>query len=432
VSRISVVGTGYVGLTTAVCLAHLGHTVTGVDIDPEKVALLKQGKPTFVEPGMPALLESGLASGNLAFTTDYLEAIPSSEFVFIAVPTPMGRHGDADLIFVRAASRAIGEALRGPVTIVNKSTVPAGTGDIVAGIVSEALTSPIAFDVVSNPEFLREGSAIQDFLHPDRLVFGAHNRTAARAVAALFEGITAPHIVTDLYSAEMLKYASNAYLATRIAFINEIARICERLGADVKVVSHGMGLDHRIGPLFLEAGLGYGGSCFPKDVKALVHVAENLGYHPELLDVVIETNLDQRRLVVEKLHEVLGGLRHQTVGLLGLAFKPNTDDMRDAPSLDVIHHLLEKGAHVRAYDPLAMTVAKTHLDSTVEFCLDSYAVASNADALVIVTEWDEFRGLDLARVRGLMRRPVVVDGRNIYDPDTMRELGFVYRGVGRS
>jgi len=270
-------------------------------------------------------------------------------------------------------------------------------------------------------------------MHPDRLVFGAHHRPAAEAVAGLFtDSVNAPVVITDLATAEMAKYASNAYLATRIAFINEIARICEPLGADIKGVSHIMGLDHRIGPLLLEAGLGYGGSCFPKDVRALAHVAESLGYHPELLDIVIKTNLDQRKAIVQKLNEVLGGLRQQTVGVLGLAFKPNTDDVRDAPALDVVHELLEKGAQVRAYDPLAMPRARQQLDSVVEFCGDSYSVATGADALVIITEWDEFRELDLSRVKELMRRPVVVDGRNIYDPHRMRELGFIYRGVGRS
>jgi UDPglucose 6-dehydrogenase len=432
-SIIAVVGTGYVGLTTAVCLADIGHEVTGVDVDASKIAALRRGEPTFQEPGVGALLQQGLASGRLRFATDYADVIPACEFVFITVPTPMATAGEADLAFVREAAQAIGECLTAPVTIVNKSTVPAGTGEMIARIVSETRRRDVPFHVVSNPEFLRQGTAVHDFMHPDRLVFGAHDRAAAEAVAALFAGaVSAPVVITDLASAEVAKYASNAYLATRIAFINEIARICEPLGADIKVVSHIMGLDHRIGPLLLEAGLGYGGSCFPKDVRALAHVAENLGYHPELLDIVIKTNLDQRKAVVNKLNEVLGGLRHQTVGVLGLAFKPNTDDVRDAPSLDVIQDLLERGAQVRAYDPLAMPRARQQLNSVVEFCSDSYSVATRADALVIITEWDEFRELDLSRVKALMRRPVVVDGRNIYDPRRMRELGFIYRGVGRS
>jgi len=317
------------------------------------------------------------------------------------------------------------------VTIVNKSTVPIGTGNIVARIVGESLKEEIPFFVVSNPEFLREGSAIYDFMHPDRLVFGSHDAAAARAVAALYGKLDTTLLITDLHTAEMIKYASNAFLATRISFINEIARICERVDADVKVVSQGMGLDRRIGPLFLDAGIGYGGSCFPKDVKALARMAETMGYHPELLDAVMEINLDQRTLVVEKLREVLGGLRDQVIGVLGLSYKPNTDDVREAPSIDVIHSLLQKGARVRAYDPKAMPVLKREL-SGIAYCDDAYAVAEGADALLIVTEWDEFRVLDLERIKRIMRRPVIVDGRNIYDPKTMREAGFVYRGVGRS
>jgi UDPglucose 6-dehydrogenase len=284
---------------------------------------------------------------------------------------------------------------------------------------------------VSNPEFLREGSAIHDFMHPDRLVFGSHHESAARSVAALYSTLETKVLLTDLHTAEMIKYASNAFLATRISFINEIARICERVDADVKVVSEGMGMDRRIGPLFLDAGIGYGGSCFPKDVKALARMAETMGYHPELLDAVMEINLDQRTLVVEKLREVLGGLRGQVIGLLGLSYKPNTDDVREAPSIDVIENLLQKGAEVRAYDPKAMPVLKGQMDA-IQYCQDPYAVASGADALLVVTEWDEFKQLDLDRLKQVMRRPVIVDGRNIFDPKTMRDRGFVYRGVGRS
>ncbi len=430
VGKVSVIGTGYVGLTTAVCLADLGHHVTGVDIDSAKIATLQRGKPTIYEPGLPELMARVGKTGRLRFTTEYQEAIPEAEFVFIAVATPMGRRGEADLVFVKQAAKSIAAEMRTPLTIVNKSTVPIGTGDIVSRIVQENLQDETPFSVVSNPEFLREGSAIHDFMHPDRLVLGAHDRGAAERVAAVYEKLDAPLLFTDLYTAEMIKYASNAFLATRISFINEIARICERLDADVTVVAEGMGLDHRIGPLFLEAGIGYGGSCFPKDVKALARMAETMGYHPELLDAVMEINLDQRKLVVEKLREVLGGLRNQIVGVLGLSYKPNTDDIREAPSLDVIASLLQKGAEVRVYDPAAMPVAKPQLNS-IQYCEDAYTLARGADALLIVTEWDEFRRLDLQRIKTLMRRPVVIDGRNIYDPKAMRELGFVYRGVGR-
>jgi UDPglucose 6-dehydrogenase len=431
VSSIAVVGTGYVGLTTAVCLADLGHQVTGVDSDAKKIERLRRGEPTIYEPGLDELLAGGLGSGRLTFTTDYAPAIPDAEFVFIAVGTPPGRRGEADLVYVKQAAKAIALAMKKTMTIVNKSTVPIGTGNIVARIVGENLQDEIPFYVVSNPEFLREGSAIYDFMHPDRLVFGSHHESAAHAVAGLYSKLQTKLLVTDLHTAEMIKYASNAFLATRISFINEIARICERVDADVKVVSEGMGLDRRIGPLFLDAGIGYGGSCFPKDVKALARMAETMGYHPELLDAVMEINLDQRTLVVEKLREVLGGLRGQVIGLLGLSYKPNTDDVREAPAIDVIENLLQKGAEVRAYDPKAMPVLQQQMNS-IQYCKDAYDVADGADALLIVTEWDEFRQLDLDQLKDLMRRPVIVDGRNIFDPRTMRERGFVYRGVGRS
>jgi len=430
-SAIAVIGTGYVGLTTAVCLAKLGHQVVGVDIDEAKVARLRSGQATIYEPGLEELMQETQKSGRLVFTGDYREAIPAADFVFIAVGTPPGRRGEADLVYVKQAAKAIAGAMKKSVTIVNKSTVPIGTGNIVARIVGESLGNEIPFHVVSNPEFLREGSAIHDFMHPDRLVFGSHDEPAARAVAALYSELDTKILITDLHTAEMIKYASNAFLATRISFINEMARICERVDADVKVVSEGMGMDRRIGPLFLDAGIGYGGSCFPKDVKALARMAETMGYHPELLDAVMEINLDQRTLVVEKLREVLGGLRGQVIGLLGLSYKPNTDDVRESPAIDVIENLLQKGADVRAYDPKAMPVLKAQMNS-IAYCKDAYAVATGADALLVVTEWDEFRQLDLDRIKSLMRRPVIVDGRNIFDPRTMRERGFVYRGVGRS
>ena len=430
-SAIAVIGTGYVGLTTAVCLAKLGHHVVGVDIDEAKVARLRSGDPTIYEPGLQELMHEIQGTGRLVFTSDYREGIPAADFVFIAVGTPPGRRGEADLVYVKQAAKGIAGAMKKTVTIVNKSTVPIGTGNIVARIVGENLGDEIPFYVVSNPEFLREGNAIHDFMNPDRLVFGSHDESAARAVAGLYNKLDTKILLTDLHTAEMIKYASNAFLATRISFINEMARICERVDADVKVVSEGMGMDRRIGPLFLDAGIGYGGSCFPKDVKALARMAETMGYHPELLDAVMEINLDQRTLVVEKLREVLGGLRGQAIGLLGLSYKPNTDDVREAPSIDVIENLLQRGAEVRAYDPKAMPVLKAQMNS-IQYCTDPYAVASGADALLVVTEWDEFRQLDLDRIKSLMRRPVIVDGRNIFDPKTMRDRGFVYRGVGRS
>src|SRR5579864_2939109 len=429
-SSIAVVGTGYVGLTTAACLADLGHSVVALDIDESKIAVLNQGKPTIYEPGLDDVMSRGLAAGRLHFTTQYRDAIPEAEFVFVAVGTPMGRRGEADLVFIKQAAKSIAGAMKKTLTIVNKSTVPIGTGNIVARIVGENLEHEIPFSVVSNPEFLREGSAIQDFMHPDRLVFGSHDEAAAHAVAGLYSKLDTRILITDLHTAEMIKYASNAFLATRISFINEIARICERVDADVKVVAEGMGLDRRIGPMFLDAGIGYGGSCFPKDVAALAALAERFDYHPELLHAVMDINRDQRMMVIDKLRECLDELPGRLVGLLGLAFKPNTDDLREAPSLDIAKVLMAAGAHVRAYDPAAMERSRALLPD-VEYMGDAYEVADGADALVVVTEWNEFRVLDLGRIKESMRRPVVVDGRNIYDPQTMRTMGFTYRGIGR-
>ncbi|HEV3230679.1 MAG TPA: UDP-glucose/GDP-mannose dehydrogenase family protein [Candidatus Dormibacteraeota bacterium] len=430
-SRITVVGSGYVGLTTAACFADLGNQVIALDIDAARIAGLRRGKVPFYEPGLGELLQRNSRSDRLTFTTDYDAALRDAEFVFLAVGTPMGKRGDADVSHIKAAARAIGERLTHPVVVVNKSTVPIGTGDLVTGIIQAARTSEATFAVVSNPEFLREGSAIADFMGPDRVVLGAHDPEAAQAVAELYRPLEAPVLITSLYTAEMIKYASNAFLATKISFINEMARICEVLEADVQVVADGMGMDRRIGRNFLDAGIGYGGSCFPKDVKALARMAQQMGYHPELLQSVMDINADQRQLVVERLRELLGGLRGQVVGILGLAFKPNTDDIRDAPSLDIVEALLSKGARVQVYDPAAMANARPALGPGVVFARDAYGAARKADAIAVLTEWNEFRGLDLDRLRRTMRRPVVVDGRNIWEPAEMRERGFVYKGIGR-
>ena len=428
--NITVIGVGYVGLVTGVCFADLGNQVTCVDINEEKIEALKQGELPIYEPGLEELVERNTRAGRLSFTTSYAEGLKNAEFAFIAVGTPEGVDGEADLQYVRMAARAIAETMKHPVIIVNKSTVPVGTGDWVADIVREYRNDDVDFTVVSNPEFLREGAAISDFMSPDRIVLGSLNREAAEQVAQLYLPLRATIMITDLRTAEMIKYASNAFLATRISFINEISNICEALGADVKEVATGMGYDQRIGRAFLDAGLGYGGSCFPKDVKALAYMAEVKGRHPQLLRAVMEINHYQRRAVVHKLEEALDGLRGKTVGLLGLAFKPNTDDMREAPSVHVAHILQREGAHVRAYDPVAMQVAARTL-SDVELADDAYALAEGCDALVVVTEWNEFKNLDMARIRDSMNRPVLVDGRNIYDPATMRDLGFYYRGMGR-
>ncbi len=428
--NICVVGTGYVGLTTGVCFADLGHSVTCIEIDLHKLELLRSGKSPIFEPGLEEVQERNMRAGRLRFTDDYAVGIPEAEFIFITVGTPMGEDGSADLTYVKAAARSIGKYLRSGSIIIDKSTVPVGTGDMVENIIAEHAGPDVKFDVVSNPEFLREGSALSDFFKPDRIVLGAKNREAAQRVAALHETLGAPIIITDLRTAEMIKYASNAFLATRISFINEIAQICERLGADVREVARGMGADKRIGPHFLEAGVGYGGSCFPKDVLALYHMAASAGCHPQLLQAVMDINSDARKRFVKKVETVLGDLTGRLIGVLGLSFKPNTDDMREAPSVDIINALLKKGARVKAYDPVAMSRAEELLP-TVTFTATAYDVAKDADALLLVTEWNEFKQLDWERIKRYMRQPVVIDGRNLYDPREMRSLGFTYWGVGR-
>ncbi len=428
-AKISVIGTGYVGLVTGVCFADLGNDVWCVEIDPQKVELLKQGKPHFYEPGLEELIARNAAAGRLHFTLDYAEAIPHSEFIFICVGTPMADSGAAELKYVRMAAEGIGPHLHQYTIIVNKSTVPIGTGDLVTEILSH-FTEPANFAVVSNPEFLREGSAVGDVFSPDRIILGAVDRAAAEKVAELHAPLNAPVIITDLRTAEMIKYASNAFLATRVSFINEMAHICEQLGADVREVARGMGMDKRIGPHFLNAGVGYGGSCFPKDVRALAYMAEEHNCHPQLLQAVMEINADARRRFVARLEEMVGDLHGRTVGVLGLSFKPNTDDMRDAPSLDIIAQVREKGAEVKAYDPEAMPRAE-ELMPWVTYCATPYDVAKGVDALLVITEWNEFKQLDMQRVRDLMHQPVLLDGRNVYEPAEMRRLGFRYYGVGR-
>ena len=429
-SRVAVIGAGYVGLTTAACLADLGHDVAVVDIDKEKIALLRRGTVPFYEPGLRELVERNAAARRLDFTTSYRDAVPGAEFAIIAVSTPEGEGGEADLSYVEAAAASVAEAMDGPLIVVNKSTVPPLTGDRVSQVLQKHNTTHAAA-VVSNPEFLREGSAIYDFTHPDRIVVGSNDRDAAEKVAGLYAALNAFVLVTpNIYTAEMVKYAANAFLATRLSFINEIAWISERVGADAKLVAEGMGLDKRIGPSYLDAGIGWGGSCLPKDVAALAAVAERFNYHPELLHAVMDINRDQRMLVIDLLREALEELPGRVIGLLGLAFKPNTDDMREAPSIDIARVLLNAGADVRAYDPAAIERSRMLLPE-VEYMKDAYEVASGADALVLVTEWNEFRQLDMPRVKQLMRRPVLVDGRNIYDPAVMKSLGFAYRGIGR-
>lgn len=428
--NIAVIGTGYVGLVTGTCFADLGNKVTCIDIDEHKIQTLRDGGVPIFEPGLEEVIHRNVAAGRLCFTTSYAEGLADAEFVFIAVGTPSGVDGEADLQYVRMAAETIAGAMDHSLIIINKSTVPVGTGDWVADIIRRHQPEPVPFAVVSCPEFLREGSALADFISPDRVVLGSLDRDAAEKVAQLHLPLRAPIMLTDLRTAEMIKYASNAFLATRISFINEIANICEKLGADVKEVAAGMGYDKRIGRAFLDAGIGYGGSCFPKDVKALEYMGLLHGAHPALLRAVMDINRDQRRQVVHKLRELLGTLDGKRVGLLGLAFKPNTDDMRDAPSVEVAHILAREGAVVRGYDPVAIAVAERVMPE-VTMCKNPYELAEGCDALVLMTEWNEFKHLDLARIRGLMRTPVLLDGRNVYEPRAMWEAGFLYRGIGR-
>ena len=430
-SKICVVGTGYVGLVTGTCFADLGNRVICLDLDENRITNLKQGIMPIYEPGLVQLVEQNVKAGRLTFTTDYKEGLAGADFAFIAVGTPSGDDGEADLQYVRSAAESIAEQMDHPIIVVNKSTVPVGTGDWVSDIITRCCgNNNLDFSLVSNPEFLREGSAINDFMAPDRVILGSTNREAANRVAQLYSSLRCPIMVTDLRTAEMIKYASNAFLATRISFINEIANMCEEMGADVRDVARGMGEDKRIGHAFLDAGLGWGGSCFPKDVKALVHMAVLQGTHPQLLQAVIEINRNQRRRVVLRLRRVLNGLNDKVIGVLGLSFKPNTDDIREAPALEVIRLLENEGAFIQAYDPQAMSAASKVLNR-VKLCENPYAVAEGADALVLATEWNEFKQLDFTRIHQLMRRPIIMDGRNLWDADHIRSLGFKYYGVGR-
>ncbi len=441
--NIAVIGVGYVGLVTGTCFADLGNRVICVDIDEARIEKLKQGIMPIYEPGLEEMVRRNVAAGRLSFTTSYHEAINNpdgpAEIVFIAVNTPMGVDGEAELRYVRAVAERIAEVMDHPLIVVNKSTVPVGTGDWVADIIRNRQPRPIPFSVVSNPEFLREGSAISDFMNPDRVVLGSLDEEAAQKVAQLYLPlrVQGPIMITDLRTAEMIKYASNAFLATKISFINEIANICEALGADVKEVADGMGYDKRIGRAFLDAGLGYGGSCFPKDVKALAHMANVQGKHPQLLEAVMQINADARRNIVAKVCALVGNngfhlsrLEGKTIGVLGLSFKANTDDIRDSQPIDIIRMIQAEGGTVKAYDPVAMPNAAQVLYN-VKLCNDPYEVAEGSDALILATEWNEFRNLDLLRIKQLMKQPVIVDARNLYEPRKMRELGFVYRGVGR-
>jgi UDPglucose 6-dehydrogenase len=429
--NICVVGTGYVGLVTGAVFADLGNEVICVDNQPDKVATLDAGRMPIYEPGLEEMVARNVADGRLRFTTDLAAAVKRSQIVFITVATPAGNNGQTDLTAVEEVAKGIGQAMERHTVIVNKSTVPVGTGELVRDVIQRHQATPVAFDVVSNPEFLREGSAIEDTLRPDRIVIGASSQQVAMMLLELYAPLERPMIITDVPSAEMIKYASNAFLAAKISFINAVANICEEAGADVAQVTKGVGLDARIGPAFLQAGLGFGGSCFPKDTESLIHTAATFGYDFRLLKAVVDINRDRVAHFVDNVRKALDPLDDKTIAVLGLAFKPNTDDMREAKSIEVIGRVLALGARVRAYDPVAVPNARKVLSDAVTYCDSPYEAATGADGLVLATEWNEFKFLNLERVRGLMRRPVIFDGRNLWEPERMRRLGFEYHSIGR-
>jgi UDPglucose 6-dehydrogenase len=432
--NICVIGTGYVGLVTGACLAEFGMSLICVDNDHQKIHLLQQGKVPIYEPGLEDLVMKNMREGRLSFSTSIQEGVTSSLVVFIAVGTPSLDDGSADLRAAEAVAKEIAQDMNGYKVIVIKSTVPVGTSRYLKKLIQEHQTQPTPFDIVSNPEFQREGSAIEDFMRPDRVTIGAESEQAIAIMKDIYSAlylIETPFVITNLETAEMIKYASNSFLATKVSFINEIANLCEAMGADVHHVARAMGLDGRIGKKFLHPGPGYGGSCFPKDTRALSRMAKERGYSFKILDSVIQVNEEQKRRMVSKIKEKVGELRGKTIGILGLSFKPNTDDVRESSSIAIIEDLLAMGAKVKAFDPAAIEEAKIVLPPEVAYGKDAYDVASGCDALVLATEWNQFRRLDLQRMKGLLKNPIFIDLRNVYDPDQMKRLGFDYCGVGR-
>lgn len=431
--NICVIGTGYVGLVTGACLAEFGMNLICVDNDRSKIELLRQGKMTIHEPGLEDLVVRNVREGRLSFSTSIEEGVRSSLVIFIAVGTPSGDDGSADLKFVEEVAKEIARYMDGYKVVVMKSTVPVGTCRHVKQMIRDHQPQSTAFDIVSNPEFQREGSAIEDFMRPDRVTIGAESEQAIAIMKDIYSAlylIETPFVITSLETAEMIKYAANAFLATKVSFINEIANMCELMGADVHHVARAMGLDGRIGKKFLHPGPGYGGSCFPKDTRALARMAHEKGYLFKVLDAVIQVNDEQKKRMISKIVEKTGTVKGKTVGILGLSFKPNTDDVRESSSLVIIQGLLELGAKVKAFDPAAMDQTRAVLPG-VEYGKDAYDVARGADVLVLATEWNQFRRLDLQRVKELLKSPIFIDLRNVYEPDQMRRLGFDYCGVGR-
>lgn len=438
--RIAVIGTGYVGLVTGACLAEFGMFVTCVDIDEKKIERLKKGEIPIYEPGLEDIVAKNVKEGRLFFTTNTAEAVKNNLVIFIAVGTPSGEDGSADLRYVDQAAKDIAANLNGYKVIVNKSTVPVGTGQRVKNIIKSIAGEHVRFDVVSNPEFLREGAAVNDFLRPDRIVIGAESEEAIAIMKDVYSAHylnEAPFVITNIETAEMIKYASNAFLALKVTFINEVANLCEYVGADVHKVAKAMGMDGRIGPKFLHPGPGYGGSCFPKDTRALSYIAKSKGYNFQIVDTVIKVNEEQKLRMVDKILKLMklekgdSALKGLKFAVLGLAFKPNTDDMRESPAITIINELLKMGADVHVFDPEAMENAKEYFGDKVCYCKGEYETVKNADCLVIVTEWNQFRKLDMEKIGSMMKQKNLADLRNIYDPAKMRSLGFNYTSVGR-
>lgn len=429
--NICIIGAGYVGLVSGACFADLGNTVICVDNDEKKIKRLKAGAVPIYEPGLEEMIKRNVKEGRLSFTPRIKEGVKKCEVIFIAVGTPSRCNGEADLSFVENVSREIAVSMPSYRLVVEKSTVPVNTGEWVEHTIKVFNKRNIKFDVASNPEFLKEGSAIKDFMNPDRVVVGVKSKKARDILVELYKPLKAPIVVTDIKSAEIIKHASNSFLATKISFINAISDICDKVGADIVEVAKGIGLDRRIGKEFLNAGIGFGGSCFPKDLSAFIRIADKVGYNFGLLKEVQEINSYQKSLIIKKIESLLWNLPKKTIGVLGLAFKPDTDDIRQSPAIDIISVLLKEGAHIKTYDPEAMEKARREMPRNVEFCRDAYSVAKNSDCLLLATEWNEFKELDFKKIKKIMRQPILIDGRNIYDPAEMKKLGFTYVGIGR-
>lgn len=429
--NICIIGSGYVGLVTGACFADLGNRVICIDNNEKKIKKLKSGSIPIYEPGLEEMVKRNSRDKRLSFGSNIKEAVRKSDVIFICVGTPSRENGDADLIYVEHVSKEIALSMPSYRLVVEKSTVPVNTGEWVEHTINVFNKRRIDFDVASNPEFLKEGSAIKDFMHPDRVVIGVKSKKARDILLELYKPLKAPVVVTDIKSAEIIKHASNSFLAVKISFINAVSDICDNVGADVLEVARGMGLDRRIGKDFLNAGIGFGGSCFPKDLAAFIRIAEKTGYDFGMLKEVQKVNEYQKHLLVKKIEGLLWNLSTKTVGILGLSFKPDTDDIRQSPPLAIIAMLKKEGARIKAYDPQAMKNAKSVIKDAVEFCDDVYSVAKDCDCLVVATEWNEFKELDFKKIKKLMRQPIIVDGRNIYEPAEMKKLGFKYVGIGR-